>query len=180
MLAAGVAGVLDSELVWRDTGFALATGWDGERYTGLAIPGTAARPPEVTDSLLIVQPDRALAQLRDDDARRQPDPGTTDTPTVDHRWRRPRRTAQPTAAPGSGTLVPFLRGQGTSPDRYAGDFAKLAQEVVAQLAAVEGVQLEVRVEITARTPGGFDEAKVRTVRENAAVLKFDDAGFEPS
>ncbi|GAA1275998.1 hypothetical protein GCM10009609_43740 [Pseudonocardia aurantiaca] len=34
--------------------------------------------------------------------------------------------------------------------------------------------------ITARAPGGFDEAKIRTVRENATVLKFSDSGFEPS
>lgn len=37
-----------------------------------------------------------------------------------------------------------------------------------------------RVEITARAPGGFDEAKVRTVHENATVLTFNDAGFEAS
>lgn len=180
VLAAGVATVLDSEMVWRDTGFALATGWDGERYTGLAIPGTSARAPEVTDSLLIVQPDRALAQLREDDARRKPDPEPTYTPTPSTGVGGPAGPVGPPPAPAPKVFTRFYGVKELSPERYAGDFAKLAQEVVAQLAAVEGVQLEVRVEITARAPGGFDEAKVRTVRENATVLKFDDAGFEPS
>lgn len=66
------------------------------------------------------------------------------------------------------------------PERYAGDFSKLAQEVIAHLAAVTGVELEVRVEITARAIGGFDETKVRTVNENATVLRFDETGFEQS
>jgi len=28
------------------------------------------------------------------------------------------------------------------------------------------------------TPNGFDDSKVRTVSENATVLKFEQAGFE--
>lgn len=66
------------------------------------------------------------------------------------------------------------------PQRYAQDFAKLAQEVVAHLAATPGVSLEVRVEISATAPDGFDENRVRTVSENAAVLKFEQTGFEGS
>lgn len=182
-LADGVAAVLDSELFWQDTGFALATGWDGQRYTGLSIPGTAARAPEITDSVLIVQPGRALNQVQEDDARRTPDvepdlpepcpPQRSDSATTHS----PPTSQQPSAPP---KLTRFYGVKELDAERYAGDFAKLAQEVVAQLAAVEGVQLEVRVEITAYTPRGFDEAKVRTVRENATVLKFSDSGFEPS
>ena len=99
---------------------------------------------------------------------------------LSHHLRRRRTTSllppgQPPAAP---RLTRFYGAKKLNPERYAGDFAKLAQEIVAHLAAVEGVELEVRVEITARTPDGFDEAKIRTVKENATVLRFDDAGFE--
>jgi hypothetical protein len=38
--------------------------------------------------------------------------------------------------------------------------------------------LEVRLEISAVAKDGFDEAKVRTVSENAQTLKFDQSGFE--
>ena len=43
-----------------------------------------------------------------------------------------------------------------------------------------GVELSVRIEIEAVKPDGFDEATIRTVRENATVLKFDQSGFEES
>lgn len=34
------------------------------------------------------------------------------------------------------------------------------------------------VEIEAIAPDGFDDAKARTVSENAATLKFEQSGFE--
>ena len=63
-------------------------------------------------------------------------------------------------------------------DFYVRDFNKITNEIIQHLAAADGVQLEVRIEITATTPTGFDDNKIRTVSENATVLKFDQAGFE--
>ena len=37
--------------------------------------------------------------------------------------------------------------------------------------------LNATIEIDATAPEGFDEAKVRTVSENAATLKFEQSGF---
>jgi hypothetical protein len=54
----------------------------------------------------------------------------------------------------------------------------VAQEVVQHLAAVEGVQLDVKVEVSAVKTDGFPEEKVRIVTENARTLKFDQFGFE--
>jgi hypothetical protein len=65
-----------------------------------------------------------------------------------------------------------------NPDFYARDFGRITSEVIQHLAAVDGVELEVRLEITAVANKGFDEAKVRTVSENAQTLKFDQSGFE--
>ena len=65
-----------------------------------------------------------------------------------------------------------------NPDFYARDFGKITSEVIQHLAAVDGVQLEVRLEITAVANNGFDEAKIRTIRENAQTLKFEQSGFE--
>jgi hypothetical protein len=39
------------------------------------------------------------------------------------------------------------------------------------------VSLNVTIEIEATTPDEFDDAKVRTVSENAATLKFEQSGF---
>lgn len=58
------------------------------------------------------------------------------------------------------------------------DCANLTQEVIQHLAVVDGVELEVRIEISARAPHGFSEQQVRTVRENATQLRFEQSGFE--
>jgi hypothetical protein len=64
------------------------------------------------------------------------------------------------------------------PSFYARDFGRITSEVIQHLAAVDGVDLEVRLEITAVARDGFDDAKIRTVSENARTLKFEQSGFE--
>src|SRR5690606_18562182 len=56
--------VLDvaNSLVWQVEGFALATAWDGERYTGLWLPGDKPEPVSLTNSTLLVRVEEALAQ----------------------------------------------------------------------------------------------------------------------
>ena len=49
---------------------------------------------------------------------------------------------------------------------------------IMDMGVVPGVTISVRVEIEATAPEGFDDAKVRTVSENAATLKFEESGFE--
>ena len=88
--------------------------------------------------------------------------------------------------PGPGNSPPpprplktrFFGTATLNPDFYARDFGRITSEVIQHLAAVAGVELEVRLEITAVAKDGFDEAKVRTVSENAQTLKFDQSGFE--
>jgi hypothetical protein len=46
------------------------------------------------------------------------------------------------------------------------------------LAALEGTEVEVAVEIQARGKAGFEETLQRTVRENANTLGFDNHSFE--
>jgi hypothetical protein len=58
------------------------------------------------------------------------------------------------------------------------DFKTLADEILAPLSATPEVRLTVRVEIEAEADSGFDDGKVRTVSENAAVLKFEQSSFE--
>lgn len=80
--------------------------------------------------------------------------------------------------PTKPTKTRFFDTRELNPDRYAMDFKKISDEVLAHLAATPGVNLTVRVEIEATTSEGFDQNRVRTISENANQLKFEQSGFE--
>ena len=163
-------GLTGPQLLWEHEGFALADGFDEAtgKYRALVLPtdGVAA---SVTDATLIVRPERAKAQreLPADDARSDPETGGGPATVAG---------PEPGAAPPSKTR--FFGSKRLQADRYASDFKKLADEVLGPLGATPGVSLNVTIEIEATTPDGFDDAKVRTVSENAATLKFEQSGFE--
>ena len=64
------------------------------------------------------------------------------------------------------------------PERYQRDFAKLAAEVIANLAGLLGTDVEISVEVKATNAEGFPDHVTRTVTENARTLKLDSYGFE--
>jgi hypothetical protein len=74
--------------------------------------------------------------------------------------------------------VRFFGAMQLNPERYGRDLTRVAQEVLQHLAAVNGAQLEVRVEISAVKADGFPPDTVRIVTENARTLKFEPFGFE--
>jgi hypothetical protein len=125
----------------------------------------------VTDATLIVRPERAKAQRVAE---------VPDEPTI-----APGDGSGPEPGPGPQRPSPATAGKTRyfgskrlQADRYASDFKKLADEVLGPLGATPGVTLNVTIEIEATTPEGFDDAKTRTVSENAATLKFEQNGFE--
>ena len=65
-----------------------------------------------------------------------------------------------------------------APERYGRDLSRLSQEILRQLTAVDGVDLEVTIDVQARRAAGFPVDKVRIVLENARTLKFTQAAFE--
>ena len=71
VLDRGILAVFD-QMVWDSDGFAVASGYDETtgRYTGLAIPQENV-PPQVTDSTLLVRPDRAIAQREQERAEQE-------------------------------------------------------------------------------------------------------------
>lgn len=173
--------VLDvaNSLVWQVEGFALATAWDGERYTGLWLPGDKPEPVSLTNSTLLVRVEEALAQRAREEEDVSP-PGDSSSGSATDQG----GGSAPPARPEPGPIAPqalkrrFFGSKELSPERYAADFAKVTQEVLQHLSAVDGVELTVRLEISATTPEGFSEQTVRTVRENATQLRFDVSGFE--
>ncbi|EWT02612.1 ATPase AAA [Intrasporangium oryzae NRRL B-24470] len=168
-------GLLNSPLLWEQDGFALAEGYDGDRYRGLVLPSDRTTIA-ITDSTLIVQPQRALAQRAKETEKAQNDltskPGDEDDGDTQ-------------VAPPPGPTPPatprkrrFYGTKELSADGYAKDFKKITDEVLTHLAAAPGVHLKVTLEIEAIHEEGFEETKVRTVSENAIVLKFEQSGFE--
>jgi len=189
-------------LIWQTDGFALATGFDEAtgRYAGLWIPGERGSAPAPTDSLLLVQPSRAEAQRAEELSAAAAAAATAAAaPAIPAEGEREdTRGAGSTAYAGVGVVgapngdsgaepgpsqpqgpVRFFGSKELSAARYTLDFKQVADEVLAHLSRT-GVELSVRIEIEAVNAGGFDEATVRTVRENATVLKFDQSGFEDS
>ena len=166
---------------WDIDGFAFAYGWDDAKgeYLDLHLP-TDAATPQLTDSTLIVKPDVAQAQRAreierysnkhaDDSSSRSSDRADNSrhdgTPHADDPAPRPPRA---TRYWGSKTLdVNFP----------ARDFSTIQQEILQHLSTSPDTTVEVRIEINATTPTGFDESCQRTVRENANTLGFDETEF---
>lgn len=62
--------------------------------------------------------------------------------------------------------------------RVGRDASRVADEVLAHLAALPGAEVKVTLEIVVEVPGGVGDGVVRTVSENATVLAFKHASFE--
>jgi predicted AAA+ superfamily ATPase len=197
VLDQGILDVFDV-LTWEREGFAVAAAYDEEsgRYEGLAVP-QQDNPPQVTDSTLLVSPALALAQ-RDRELAEQ---------AVARATSGEAGATGGTAGTGTGTSGAGAAGAGTAGADAAGtgeqehsgprntrffgvatvssalymkDLTKISQEVIRHLATSDDVDLEIRLEISARNKGGYPDDKVRIITENARTLKFDSFGFEDS
>lgn len=62
--------------------------------------------------------------------------------------------------------------------RIGRDIQKLFEEVISHLTAVNGCQVEITLELNAKSPNGLSPQIVRTVSENCRALKVKDFGFE--
>ena len=166
-----------ASITWEQHGFAVADAYDerNNRYIGLVTGGAAGH---VSGTSLVVRPDLAAAQVaRDAVIAASATPGSV--------------------GPGHGPcLQPFGTGGSAEsslpddrqrrfyaiahldPERYQRDFSKITQEVVTNLAAHLGTELEISVEIRATNSEGFPDDVIRTVTENASTLKMDQYGFE--
>jgi hypothetical protein len=122
-----------------------------------------------------VHPALALAQREQELSERTPGRNGAAGPDADKKKTDKDRPPLPPAGPKNTRFFGVAR---ISPDRYARDLTRLSQEIIQHLAAPAGVDLEIRVEITARKPDGYPDDKVRNVTENARTLKFETYGFE--
>jgi hypothetical protein len=193
VLDGGIRAVF-GELTWDYDGFAVADGYDEATgtYLHLSIPHQDTYP-QITDHTLLVRPDRATAQrdaerAAQEAARAAAAAARGDRPSGEEAGE-PGQTAPPVTVNAGTPATPepaAARPRNTryygvaklDPERFGRDINKLYQEVIQHLAAPEGVELEITLEINATRKDGFPDDKVRIVRENASTLKFKDSGFE--
>ena len=187
VLANAIASTI-AEFTWEADGFALADRLDDAtgRYEGLVIPGGDARFGMITDSTLIVRPDVALAQepvpppeVLCPRCGRLAHPGNCDDapPALCAKCGELAHDGPcETTPPVKNTR--FFGVYSVDPERYSRDLTRLSQEILQHIAALDGVDLQVTVEIHARRPEGFPDDKARVILENARTLKFDQSSFE--
>lgn len=172
VLNAGIESFSEgSTLYWQQESFAIADALEDGVYKNLVLP-TDKRSIVVRNETLIVRPEIAEHQRGHEEP--VPHSGGEESDGGGDIGFPP-----PPPPPVPDQL--YKRFFGTrllNAERYAADFSKIINEVLQPLTGADGTQLEVRIEITATNPSGFDDAKRRIVNENAATLKFEQHGFE--
>jgi hypothetical protein len=174
--------------------FAIASGKDSEtgRYRSLLVAPNPNTRIQVTDSTLLIETERAqkqadadrIAAVREAAMNAAADGDLAAVGPVDFVWTGSSSAEgdEPSEAESAleAVLARFFGSVKIDSDRYARDIGNVTREVIDRLAGA-GARLDITIDIQATKPGGFDESEVRTIGENARVLKFDpSSGFEKS
>jgi hypothetical protein len=149
--------------------FAVAEAFDeaSGKYLGLRLGGGGVFA--LMPSTLIVKADIAQRQTKPPDPPPDIDPPVLPPVKPDPTKPDPMVKQRPTRFFGSVRL---------DNQRLGSSAGKVVEEVVQHLATLPGAEVDVRLEIHVRVPGGIGESVVRTVTENCNTLKFDSKGFE--
>lgn len=169
--------------------FAIATAKDTDsgRYRGLIVPPAHNAALQVTDSTLLVDWNKADEQASADRAaaareaaRRAAEEGAAELGPVDIVLIDDEADEEGTSEESFTPRAPsrYFGSVKVDPDRYSRDIGNVTREIIDRLAGA-GAKLEITIDIQASKSDGFDEGEVRTISENARVLKFDpSSGFE--
>jgi predicted AAA+ superfamily ATPase len=166
-------------ITWEQEGFALATGRDEPTgaFTGLTIPHHDTWFGPITDAVLLVRPDIAIAQQ----AAHVP-PTNTDGGTAGGTTGTGETGIGADAGggpePGPPTKTRYFGVFRVDAEKYGRDLTRLQQEILPHLADPEQGDVTITVEVEATRPDGFPEDKIRILTENARVLKFERSEFE--
>ncbi len=159
--------------------FALASSYKAGRYEGIKCGTTIF---SVSPDDYIVKLPTAQKQLLEESAKtcRRPD-----LPAEEKRegTMLPEAEAQEVsvraaAAPSEPKNTRFYLNRKLDNARVGREVQRWMDEVVSLLTSAEGAEVEISLEITARTKKGFPPGTVRAVMENCRTLKADQAGFE--
>jgi len=161
-----------SGMMFEQEGFALSEGFDGATgvYVGLVLPGGRSTFGAITDQTLLVKPEVAKAQLPEVITPPVDLPGET-TPV-------PTSVAPTPGVVESKASTRFFGVYEVDPERYSRDLNRLSQEILQHLSSIDGVDLDITIEIHAAVKEGFAADKIRVILENARSLKFKNSSFE--
>lgn len=168
-------------MTWQTDTFAFAESYDETqtRYRGLR--GGQVVMISADSAGLLVRPERARRQLDAETSPPSTSGGARAPATAGH------GTGGTPSGPNGNASVDPLRP--TTPRRFFGtvnldsarvgrDAGRVAEEVVAHLAALQNARVRVTLEIEADIPSGAPDNVVRIVTENGRTLKFTSHGFE--
>ena len=170
--------------------FAIATAKDPDtgRYRGLIVPPAHNTAIQVTDSTLLVDWNKADEQASADRraaareaAARSAEDGSAQIGPID--FVVADVDPDESSPVGAELVAPrqpsrYFGSVKVDPDRYSRDIGNVTREIIDRLAGT-GAKLEITIDIQASKSNGFDDGEVRTISENARVLKFDpSSGFE--
>ena len=159
-------------------GYAAGRGADG-RYEGLVFDESFAADRVVLDGQsLLVRPEVAREQLAGPGPAGATEATGETGPTGATEATRPGPGPTGTRPDPARVLRRFHATAAVQAQRPIPAFAQLVEEVVQHLQAQDGATVTLELEITAHAPAGFADDVVRTVRANAATLKFKGAEFE--
>ena len=168
----------------------MATTRTAEQYLGL----TLGENPSVNPSGLVVKPDVAIQQRKDEELERlraeiaarggdgpQPNGEANDSTAITG-YDPGIGTGDPSPVDPIAPARPVLRRFHGSVElnslRTGRDAGQIAENVIAHLEGLTGARVRVTLEIEADIPDGASEQVVRTVSENARTLHFNSYGFE--
>lgn len=175
----GAIGEVFSDVAWQTVGFALADGYDTSTgdFSVLRLPLSDQPPATIEDSMLLVSPALAVAQRTREEQEKvnavAPGGGSVGTKERPVTSGNPMQGATP-RSPDTLTSILNARYSGALDVTPNGDIAAqlriLAEELLIHLQNAEPDTFEIRVVIDADKRAGFDDAVVRTVRENGSSL----------
>ena len=172
-IRAGVAG---------DETFALASGFNGERFTELKYNTSVldVYPSDYLVKLLV-----ALKQINQENQAKQKDgpSGETNGAKIDDG--KSGSTGINGEQGGTSTVTPlavndthFFMSVKLDNTRVIRDLQRYLDEVIRHLSDVDRCEVELSLEVSAHAEDGFPQGTVRTVSENCRTLRVDSFGFE--
>ena len=173
-------GVLETTIrtgVGGEDAFALASGIDGDRYTGLKYNAPVM---DVYPSDYLVKVLAALKQItKEQEKPENPQggyPGFTPPGTDEPMGGEDSGNGETPAAEKNETS--FFMSVKLDNTRVIRDLQKYLEEVINHLSTVDNCDVELSLEVSAHAADGFPQATVRTVSENCRTLHVDNFGFE--
>jgi hypothetical protein len=179
-----------SQLTWEADTFAYAQGKDEESGRYRALDAGKAVNIQSEGGALLVKPDVAARQIREEASRRETSAvlgGDTTSPeqpsengSFQHGGTQGIERIKDATIDASIARA-YRRFYGSvklDPIRVSRDAGRIADEVIQHLTKLMNSRVEVTLEIQAELPDGLSDKTVRDIMENCRTLRFDSCDFE--